>query len=265
MVKTSLKVCLAQIDIRWKDKEYNKKKCASLIKKAAVDLVDLIIFPEMTLTGCPKDVSDIVEDEADSATITFFRQTAKKYGVAVIFGVALKGKKGMNRNMAFLVNKTGRAVSKYQKMHPFSFDNEHKNFSGGKELSLFKLNGVKMALVICYDLRFPGLFEAIAKYGPEAIIVIASWPKVRVKHWRILLQARSLDTQAYVIGVNRAGRSPVNEYNGYSSVYSPNGERLIEIKGAKTATVVIDKRRVQEARKIFSSLADKKPQVYSKL
>jgi predicted amidohydrolase len=82
---------------------------------------------------------------------------------------------------------------------------------------------------VCYDLRFPELFrQVIAMQQPEVFVVIASWPEKRILHWVRLLQARAIENQAYVIGVNRVGNDPYYHYTGRSVIVDFNGEILAD-------------------------------------
>ncbi|MFA6551133.1 MAG: nitrilase-related carbon-nitrogen hydrolase [Patescibacteria group bacterium] len=264
MIRGKIKIALGQIKIIWEDKDKNRANCETMVKRAAQANSDLIIFPELTLTGFTMNVNQIAEDAGDSPTILFFEELAKKYKINIIFGVALKlkdGKKG--RNMAIMVDTFGRARTQYQKIHPFSFAQEEKYYQPGDKLALFSIKGFKCALVICYDLRFPGLFEALAKHRPEAVIIIANWPKARIRHWQTLLAARSFDMQCNVIGVNRVGKGANLEYNGYSSAYSVTGEKIVEYKNKETLGFVeLDKKTVSHQRRAFTSLRDKRHYLY---
>ena len=267
MIEEKIKVALGQIKIIWEDKEKNRAICEKMIKRATQVNADLIIFPELTLTGFTMNVSQIAEDAGDSPTMLFFKGLAKKYQINIIFGVALKSKNGKKgRNMAIMVDTSGRVRTQYQKIHPFSFAREEKYYQPGDKLALFSIKGLKCALIICYDLRFPGLFEALAKHQPEAVIIIANWPKVRIRHWQTLLSARSLDMQCYVIGVNRVGKGADLEYNGYSSAYSVTGEKIVEYKNKETLSFVeLDKKAVSNQRRAFTSLRDKRHNLYFSL
>lgn len=257
MIKGSIKICLAQINIHWEDKEYNKIQCARMTRQAAAEKADLIIFPEMTLTGFSLQNHSVAEVINASPTIEFFASLARKEGLVIVFGVALRcGSR--KKNMAIVVDKEGKIMAAYQKTHLFTAAGEEKYFSPGKKITTFNLKGFCLGLAICYDLRFPSLFETLARHRPDAVIVIANWPKKRISHWRTLLAARCLDMQSYLIGVNRIGRGGGIVYNGYSGVYTPWGEQMAEIKKPGILIVQLDKKKIYDARKNISNLLDKK-------
>lgn len=256
-----VKVALGQIDISWEAKEKNKKTCEKVVRLAVARGADLVIFPEMTLTGCSK----FGEPIKNSDTVSFFRRLALMHKINILFGVALTaGSSRKSGNRALVADKTGRIISTYQKIHPFSFSGENRYCEPGNKLSFFKINGLKFSLVICYDLRFPGMFEAISKKSTDAIVVIANWPQARIHHWKMLLAARALDTQSYMIGVNRVGKEGEDIYNGQSAVFDPTGQLLNKLSSSPSIFMVtLQKKVIDNYRKSFSSLRDKRPSIYS--
>lgn len=258
-----LRIYVAQMDVHWENKEKNRVQCMRIAELAAKAKADMVVFPEMTLTGFSVSNAYIAENPADSPSVDFFKKLARQTGVAIVFGVVFQtGRK--RKNMALVVDHRGKIIAQYQKMHNFRLGGEDAHFVPGQDVTFFSINGFKIAPVICYDLRFGGLFEVLSKHHPDAIVVIANWPKVRIAHWRLLLPARALDTQSYIIGVNRVGHGDTSSYDGFSSVYSPSGEKLLELHGAKGKSITLEKAVISKIRKTFSSLADKRHQLYSR-
>lgn len=261
---SSLTVASAQLDIRFENKAANRIACETAIARAVKQGADVVVFPEMTLTGFSMQVRTTGENAKSSETVDFFCRLAKQYRVHVIFGVVfLEKKKG--RNMAVAVDDRGSIIAQYQKTHLFSFANEDKHFVAGETPVWFKIKNVLCSLAICYDLRFPGLFEAIASRGPEIIFVIANWPAPRIEHWDTLLKARALDCASAVIGVNRIGAGGGQNYNGHSSVYGSSGERLMAMGRSALRTCKIDCDAVNNYRARFPSLRDKRRSLYARL
>ncbi len=262
----NLKIAIGQINIIWEDKEKNKKKCEKMVRAAAKNKADLIIFPEMTLTGFSMDINKISEQYNQSPTINFFKKLAKENKISIIFGMVLKSKKNdLGQNTAITIDRLGKIIAKYKKIHPFSFVCEDKFYEPGNKLSIFKIKNIKAAVVICYDLRFPGIFEALARHKIELIIVIANWPKIRIKNWESLLLSRSLDTQSYIIGVNRFGNSKEECYDGNSLVYLPSGIKLVQLNKEQLGFVNLNNKIITDTRKQFPSLNDKRHKLYLKL
>lgn len=261
-----LKLALAQMNPVWEDKAANMKTAAEWVEKASKEGADMIVFPETTLTGFNIHSPHRTMPSEKKTITTFFSGLAKKNKIAILVGldVCESGKK-KGKNLAVFFDAKGKVKAEYQKIHPFSFAKEDTYCEGGNKIVFFKIKGVVCSMVICYDLRFPGLFEAIAKKKPEIIFVIANWPETRIEHWKTLLAARALDTQAFIVGVNRIGEGGGLQYSGYSSVYGPRGEKLAETTDEGIAMVDIDTTMVKDWRKKFSSLKDKKIQLYGKL
>lgn len=118
-----------------------------------------------------------------------------------------------------------------------------------------------MSPFICYDLRFPEIFRAAALgLGSELLVVIASWPIKRAQHWVTLLQARAIENQAYVIGVNRCGTDPNFTYPGRSMVVDPHGVILVDASDVEgTVSARLDRARVASWREQFPALRDARP------
>jgi predicted amidohydrolase len=108
-------------------------------------------------------------------------------------------------------------------MQPFSLGGEAEVHERGDTPVVFEWGGLKIATLVCYDLRFPELARAAVRLGAEVLVYIAAWPVKRYQHWLTLLQARAIENQAYVIGVNRTGGDPQFSYNGRSVVVDPHG------------------------------------------
>lgn len=261
-----LTLALAQMNSAWEDKEKNKAQCKKYVLGAVQRGANAIVFPEMTLTGFTMRAAKFGEAENTSETVAFFSALARAHRIAIVFGVIFLDADGRGKNMAVAVDQRGQLLSAYQKIHPFSFGGEHKTYAPGNTLGLFRLLKWSCALTVCYDLRFAGLFERIAEHRPEVIFVIANWADKRIEHWEALLRARALDTQAYVVGVNRFGTGGGVKYSGHSRVYGPDGSLLADAE-SKTGLcfVTLRKQPLVKWRKSFPSLRDKKPELYSHL
>ncbi len=133
---------------------------------------------------------------------------------------------GRVENIALFINRDGQVKARYIKNYPYSHAGEDKYYSSGDQQVVFDLGGSRASLFICYDLRFPELFRKVAK-KVEIIFVIANWPVARQEQWEILLKARAIENQCFIVGVNRIGRDGNDlEYGGRSHVYGPSGEDI---------------------------------------
>ena len=259
-----MKVAIAQIDMGFENKEYAMGVCSQLMAEAKEKGVDFIVFPEMTLPGFTLNPEIYGEDRKDSKTIAFFKEEAKKNGVAVCFGLPVY-ENNIANNHCIILDETGKELADYTKIHPFSYGAEAEHYVGGSELQFCEVKGVPVSPLICYDLRFPEPFQVLSEKS-KVITVIASWPTPRREHWMTLLKARAIDNQCFIIGVNRSGDGGGLSYNGDSMVVSPLGEVLAHMDGGSGITVVdIDLSEADAYRASFPVKADRKPELYHAL
>lgn len=260
-----MRVSLISLNQAWEDKDKNKEYSRYFISKAKKDKAELIIFPEMTLTGFSMNTQKISENFKKSETIMFFAQCAKEFNISIIFGIVVRYKdKALNQ--AILVNAEGKTSAIYSKIHPFSYANETKYFYSGEKLAYFKQNEYNFALTICYDLRFPELYQALSK-NAEVVINIANWPSKRIDHWMTLLKARAIENQIYMIGVNRTGiDGNKHHYNKCSKIFGPDGNKILPIITSKKYDLYdINPSCVHDSRKIFPVKNDRKIKFYKKI
>ena len=259
-----MKIAIAQLDMGFEDKERAMALCASMMREAKGEGAELIVFPEMTLTGFTMQPEIYGEDRKNSRAIAFFREEAKKNQLAVCFGMAVH-EKGVSTNHCILLNEMGEELADYAKIHPFSFGAEAKYYVGGDELSFCTVKGAALSPLICYDLRFPEPFQVLSEKS-RIITVIASWPTPRREHWMTLLKARAIENQCFIVGVNRSGEGGGLFYNGDSMIVSPLGEVLVHLDGGSGIAVVdIDIAEAETYRSSFPVKADRKPALYHAL
>ncbi len=249
-----MKIGLVQYNPVWENKEENKRKILNLVSSNLVD-VSLLVFPEMTLTGFTMKSLKYSEN-LDGDSFQFFAGLSKNKNVHCLAGIIEKDN-GKYFNSLIHINNKGELVSKYQKVHPFSYGNEDKNYSRGEKAVTTQIEDFKIGLSICYDLRFPELYRLYAKERVDVLVSIANWPDTRIEHWRTLLKARAIENQCYMVGVNRVGKDPKLNYVGYSGVYDPMGKELVSVKDEEKVIVEnIDKIKVCETRDNLPFLND---------
>jgi omega-amidase len=262
-----MKVATISFDQSWENKKANMKLCENFIIESSKILVDLVIFPEMTLTAfSPKSANSLLEDLSNSKSLNWFGKMSKKYEINIIFGALLKEKGSkLPKNMLCIAEKDGSVKALYAKMHVFSFAKEDLYVASGDKYATYKIGDINFGLAICYDLRFPELFSTMAKTC-EVIIIIANWPSSRFDHWNILLKARAIENECIVFGVNRTGvdGNNIDYEDGNSIMVLPDGtlgESSFISQGLNIYN--IDKNQVQGYRKRkLSSLKDKKYFLY---
>jgi omega-amidase len=253
-----MKVYGCQLNIVWEDKSANFGRVRSLLGKRRISPKSLIILPEMFATGFTMNAADIAEP-IDGPTTGFLRELATHSRSYVLGGFARQaGQKIFNEAVCF--SPSGGCIARYAKLHPFSPGGESDHYSAGDKITVFRCANLNIAVFICYDLRFPEAFRAAVSQGAEVIVVIANWPRRRHSHWTALLQARAIENQAYVIGVNRCGRDPKLEYAGGSVVFDPHGRKLAQ-SGSRESLVSakLEARLPSEWRQEFPVLKDIRP------
>jgi len=215
-------VYAVQLDIVWEDKATNFRKVEALVTGAAPAAGSLLVLPEMFACGFSMNlaVTRQGEDREDEA---FLADLARKHGVFVAGGVVSQGTAEKGRNEAVIFSPEGKLLARYAKIHPFSLGGEAQGHERGREIVTCEWGGFVVAPFVCYDLRFPEIFRAAARKGADLFVVMALWPVKRQQHWLTLLQARAIENQAYVIGVNRVGTEPGFVYAGRSVVVDPHG------------------------------------------
>lgn len=247
------------MQIVWEDKEKTMEKVISFLEQAKSEKSDIVFFPEMTLTGFSMEV-DKTRDLYTGETKERFQKVCKESGVAAGFGWVEQetGKKA--RNHYTILDDKGAVLSDYVKIHPFGYGGETEYFEGGNEIRSCCFKGHKIAAAICYDLRFPELFRIMDRDCSIAVVP-ANWPASRRDHWNCLLQARAIENQIYVIGVNCTGNMNGVSYTGDSAVLNPNGVQLVHIYEEEKLIVVDIPNDVEEYRKKFPVLQDQKIEI----
>jgi predicted amidohydrolase len=262
-----MRIALVSLDQIWQEKKANFDRCLSIMADAKSHGCELVIFPEMTLTGYSLSMAEVSEEEDHSLTLNLFRDAAAFIGLASIFGACLCDpvtKK--SRNMFCLARPDSEILIIYSKIHPFTFAGEDKVLEAGNCLGMARVGDLDFGAAICYDLRFPELYSAMARQC-NAIITIANWPERRINHWRSLLVARAIENQCFMFGVNRIGIDGNGlKYQKSSIAVTPDGE-LIEpvIPGHELDIYEIESADTSTYRNSFPTLRDKRYELYSEL
>ncbi|NLT52620.1 MAG: carbon-nitrogen family hydrolase [Ignavibacteria bacterium] len=219
-----MKIALVQYYPEFENKENNIITVKQMLDKHLTD-EDIVVFPEMTLTGYTMK-AELFAEEEDGAGLSFFISEARKRKKHFFAGIIEKD--GNNYfNTVFHIDRNGLIAARYRKIHLFSFAEEEKYYKSSSEPVITKADDWKIGLSVCYDLRFPELFRFYAKIKCDAIINIANWPVQRIEHWKILSRARALENLCYFIGVNRTGSDPFNNYSGNSVIFGPRSEEIL--------------------------------------
>lgn len=260
-----MKIALVSLDQIWEDKIANQQRCLEYIKQASFLETELIIFPEMTLTGFSMNTKFIGENREGSETVAFFSKQAKENNISIAFGIVyLKDGKAINN--LIVIDRTGKVLSEYAKIHPFSYSGENNVYIGGNELVTCSLSDAIIGLTICYDLRFPEIFQYLSK-SSNLILTIANWPEKRINHWNTLLQARAIENQIFIVGVNRTGTDGNGlNYIDSSVVFDPTGAKMESIDSYHDMKIYeIYLENVESVRSSFPVKQDRKIELYKSL
>ncbi|MTD31043.1 carbon-nitrogen family hydrolase [Planomicrobium sp. YIM 101495] len=224
-----MKIACVQMDIVFGEPDKNFAAVADYVKQAADSGADVITLPEMWNTGYALDRLEELADVDGQRTMDFLKAFAREHRVHIVGGSVSTKKAGGFYNTMYVVDRNGEVVSEYDKAHRFSLMDEHIHLEEGSGLGVFELDGAKCGGVICYDIRFPEWLRAQALNGAKVIFVPAEWPAARIDHWRVLLQARAIENQCFIVASNRIGADPKNAFGGSSMVIAPWGEVRLDM------------------------------------
>ena len=254
----SLRAALGEFDTGWHDPATSVRRAREVIAAAARVKARLVVLPEMCTTGFTMEADRWAEVlGAKNSASEAIGAAAHEHHLWVLAGLALRETSPARLvNAAVLFDPAGSVAAVYRKQRLFAYSGEHEVYSAGDGPVVVSIEGARVGVFVCYDLRFPELFRAIA---PEidAAIVIANWPERRRAHWDVLTRARAIENQCYVVAVNRTGLGDGVEYDGGSVAYDPWGEPVGIGGGSSTPRVVdIDPSRVKLVRARYPFLRE---------
>lgn len=252
---SDLSISLIQTAPHWENSAANLELFEQKIK--SLDKGQIVVLPEMFNTGFSMNAESLAEG-MDDTTVNWMKKMAREQNIILTGSIIIKEKNYYyNRLLWVLPNGD---IAHYDKRHLFSYAGEGERFTAGTSRLIAGVMGWKIGLFICYDLRFPvwmrQLKEAEARY--DLLIVPANWPASRITQWDTLLQARAIENQCFVAGLNRIGKDGNHlEYNGHSALYDPVGE-VIQSAGNtdQIITCTLEKAQVTNIRQQFPFLDD---------
>lgn len=247
----SLTITLIQSNLIWENVAANTALFDQKLEQ--VPDSDIILLPEMFSTGFTMNTQ--LAETMQGPTVRWMQHKAQALN-AVICGTLIIEENGCFYNRLLWVQPDQRIIS-YDKKHLFSMAGEDQYFTAGAHRKMVEYKDWKLALFICYDLRFPVWNRNQEDY--DAAIYLANWPAKRALHWNSLLLARAIENQAYVIAVNRVGVDGKGfEYAGDSSVIEPGGKYLFHHSTNEIIhTFKLNKEDLAERRQQYPFLADR--------
>ena len=232
----SIKISAIQMNAKIGDKKANFDKVSALIERD-IDTTDVIILPEVWTCGwAPRVFQDSAEDLNDSDTIKFLSRIAKKHNCWVIGGSFITKKDGHFYNTCPVINRDGKLVTTYSKNHLFSYYgcDEGKFVDTGKSPVMVNIDGIKVGLTICYDIRFPEIYRAYRKAGADLFVNCAAWGLSKPIPWECMTRSRAVEEQTYMVALTQSGFIENDEWNiGHSRIIDYKGETISEITNQK--------------------------------
>lgn len=265
---SSLTVTIIQTHLHWEDKTANLQMLEEKIRNIS-EKTELVVLPEMFSTGFsmrPELWAETMEGE----TVQWMKKLAAEKKIILTGSVIIKEKKNYYNRLIWMLPNGQYGI--YDKRHRFAFAGEDKHYKAGAKRLIAAVKGWKINLQVCYDLRFPVWARQAPSQPPPAgeekgsgtgpeydiLIYVANWPERRNHAWKTLLQARAIENQCYVIGVNRVGNDGNGIYHsGDSMIIDPMGELLYTKKDDEDIfTIALDKKHLISVREKLPFLKD---------
>ena len=210
--------------------------------------VDFVFLPEVWTAGWDcESFPKCAENPEDARSLKMLKECAKEYGVNIIGGSFIRKDGDRLFNSCPVIDRAGNLVCMYDKVHLFSYynDTEGDYITRGANPVMVELEGVKLGLTICYDIRFPEIYRAYRKAGADILVNMAAWPKSRKIHWDSLTTARAVENQSYFVALTQTGLLKDGSENlGHSMIIDYEGkvaDEINEIEGAVYAEADLEK------------------------
>jgi predicted amidohydrolase len=259
---TTLRIAAVQHDIVWNDRDANFERLAPMIAGAAAAGAQLVLLTETFSVGFGFDDPAFTAEPTGGPSARFLAEQAAHHGVWVggtcpeIHPDAPAD--DQRPSNSFVLARPDGTQHRYRKIHPFSFAGEDRFVRPGTDLVTVDVEGVRVSMFVCYDLRFADEFWGLAA-DTDVYLVPANWPAARREHWMTLLRARAIENQAYVVGVNRVGSGGGIDYSGDSQIIDPLGDVLAAASRVETIVLgEVSTEHVAGVRDRFRFLPDRR-------
>ena len=224
-MQNELHVVGIQADLVWENPTKNiaffEEKINTLSKNT-----DLVVLPEMFTSGFTMNPEKVAE-KMNGNTVSWMQKMAQENKIAICGSLVIEENGNYYNRLVFV--HPSKEIETYDKRHSFTLAGEDKVYTSGLEKLIVTYKGWKICPLVCYDLRFPVWARNRENY--DLLIFMANWPVTRIKAWKTLLKARSIENMSYVIGVNRTGKD-VNDYkySGNSLIVDYLGEEISNLQ-----------------------------------
>lgn len=260
-----MRVCVMQMDVVKGDREANRNTVRRLTEKAMENACppDVLVLPELWSTGYDLERARELSSPMGEDDASFLAGLARRYQVAFAGGSVLSEKNGVIHNRAQVIDRDGKYLTGYDKVHLFRLMDEHRYLAPGSGLTLFDFGGMRCALAICYDIRFCEFIRKFAVEGADVLFVGAEWPVARWEHWETLLRARAVENEMYVVACNRCGTTGTETFAGRSMIIAPDGTILAHAgEQEQVVCASLDAASVRRMRETIPVFQDRVPELY---
>jgi deaminated glutathione amidase len=253
------------------DKARNLAAAERLVAEAAADGAELVALPEKWNLLAPGEEMAAGAEPLDGPSLTAARTWARELGVHLLAGSVAERGEGKAFNTSVLIDSSGNDVAAYRKIHMFDVraggveyrESEHEE--PGEEIVTAPLGDLTVGLSVCYDLRFPELYRILAVRGARLITVPSAFTLATGRdHWEVLLRARAIENQAFVLAPNQVGDTPPHYSSfGHSAIVDPWGVMLAVAPGGEGFVAAdLDLAAQDDVRDSLPSLANRRPEAY---
>lgn len=264
---SSLTITTIQTSLHWEDKKANFQMLEEKIF-GIKEKTELVVLPEMFSTGFSMK-PELLAETMDGESVQWMKRIAAEKKVILTGSLIIEEEQHYYNRLIWMLPNGQYGV--YDKRHRFAFAGEDKHYTAGHKRLIASVKGWKINLQVCYDLRFPVWARQTSSPTPspqaekgetapeyDILIYVANWPERRSHAWKTLLQARAIENQCYVVGVNRVGNDGNEIYHsGDSMVIDPLGEILYHKKDAEDVhTITLQKDKLDEVRTKLPFLRD---------
>jgi len=270
MAKDELAVAAVQLCSQ-ADVAENLERCRELCRRARARGAELVLLPEnFAFFGPETDKRELAEPLEQSRIVGALREMARENAVTVVGGgfPELSADPARPHNTLVVVAPDGSLVASYRKLHLFDVElgdsgtySESAATSPGSAVVVVEVGGFKLGLSICYDLRFPELYRALSEQGAEVLLVPAAFTLHTGKdHWHVLLRARAIEAQAFVVAAAQQGLHPRNRTTyGHSLVVDPWGTVIAEASdGVGLVCATLERNRLESVRRSLPALSHRR-------
>lgn len=248
-----MKIALIQSSLYWENPKQNRDYFEEKINTISDD-IDLIVLPEMFTSGFtmnPENVAETMQGE----TVSLLKVLAKAKNSAITGSLVIEENNNFFNRMVFVF--PSGEIQFYDKKHLFTLAGEDKVYTSGTQKIIVDYLDWKICLQVCYDLRFPVFSRNFEDY--DLLIYVASWPKIRINAWDVLLKARAIENMCYTVGVNRMGEDNNGyQYTGHSQVVDFLGNCMVEpVESESIFYAELDKEKMLQTRQKLGFLNDR--------